>query len=97
MPKIIKNPSTADIKDFEIEEPHLVDDEGNIIQEQKIGDFKNEGNTELVNDDNLFYATSNVYKRKSNKWSLLAGEEKSFPNYVCDYLKKVYPFLEIVK
>lgn len=28
------------------------------------------------------------------EWSLLAGETKSFPAYVADYLKEIYGFLE---
>lgn len=90
------NPTDNDILDFIIEEPRLVDEEGNIVLEQKTEkNWEKPASGIPINSQNLLYPSVPVNQKKANKWSIKAKETKEFPNYVANYLKKVYPFLEV--
>lgn len=59
------------------------------IEEAK---FDQDGNT-IPQVDPPFYQTTG----RSLEWSIEPGQELAFPEYVANYLKKIYDFLEIVE
>lgn len=53
---------------------------------------------ELNSDGDVIWDTmTGTYKGTgvTLEWTILAGETKSFPKYVAEYLKKIYDFLEV--
>lgn len=49
-------------------------------------------------DGNVVYDNDGNYNKtdRTLEWSIQAGEQVEFPDYVANYLKKIYDFLEVV-
>lgn len=89
---ILENPETVVTRDKLFNgEVKVTESKGKDITDYPIEEATpGQDGEPTYNDDGSYTKTGRTFE-----WTIRAGEQKEFPAYVANYLKGIYPFLEI--